>query len=266
MPNEAVRPGPWRRSWIDTLVLPLVGIGVVFILWGVASATLSKNLPSPAKTWTASKPYILDPFEKRGELDQGILRFTAYSLLLVAKGYALALLLGTPLGFLLGVSKLFTRSFDPIIQILRPVSPLAWLPLGLVIFGKSQPAAVFTIAICSMWPTVINTALGVRSIPQDYLNVARVLRLSPMKTLFKVLLPAALPMMFAGFRLSLGIAWLVIVAVEMLTGTPGVGGFLWQEYNSLIYEHIILCIATIGIVGFVLDRLMSLVERRFKSA
>jgi nitrate/nitrite transport system permease protein len=184
----------------------------------------------------------------------------------VAKGYTLALLFGTPLGLLLGVSKAFTKSFDPIIQILRPVSPLAWLPLGLVLFQKSEPAALFTIAICSMWPTVLNTALGVRSIPQDYLNVARVLKLSPGKTFFKVLLPAALPYKFTGIRLSLGIAWLVIVAVEMLTGRPGIGGFLWQEYNSLIYEHIIMCILAIGIVGFVLDRLMSLVERRLKVA
>lgn len=207
----------------------------------------------------------MEPFEKRGELDQGILRFTWYSLILVAKGYALAILIGTPLGFLLGVSKLFAKSFDPIIQILRPVSPLAWLPLGLVLFQRSEPAALFTIAVCAMWPTVLNTAVGVRSVPQDYLNVARVLRLSRIKTLFKVLIPATMPYMFTGFRLSLGIAWLVIVAAEMLTGVPGVGGFLWQEYNSLIYEHIILCILTIGIIGFILDRLMSLVEARFKS-
>ncbi len=265
MANEAM-VSLRSRLRLDAMALPLVGVGIVFLLWAVASSTLTTNLPSPARTWEASKPYVMQPFEKRGELDQGILRFTWYSLILVAKGYALALLLGTPLGFWLGVSKVFTRAFDPIIQILRPVSPLAWLPLGLVLFGKSQPAAIFTIAICAMWPTVLNTALGVRAIPQDYLNVARVLRLSRGKTLLKVLLPAALPSMFTGFRLSLGIAWLVIVAVEMLTGTPGVGGFLWQEYNSLIYEHIILCIVTIGVVGFALDRLMSLVEARFKRA
>src|SRR5216110_518789 len=235
-------------------------------LWAFASATLSKDLPSPMKTWEDSKLYILKPFEYRGELDQGILRFAWYSLVLVAKGYAIALLIGTPLGFMLGRSKLFAQSFDPVIQVLRPVSPLAWLPLGLVLFQKSHPAALFTIAVCAMWPTVLNTALGVRSIPKDYLNVAKVLQLSPWKTFTKVLLPAALPYMFTGFRLSLGIAWLVIVAVEMLTGTPGVGGFLWQEYNSLIYEHIILCILTIGIVGFVLDRLMSIVENRLRAA
>ena len=187
----------------------------------LASSGLAKDLPSPAKTWEASKPYVLEPFEKRGELDQGILRFTWYSLVLVAKGYALGLLIGMPLGLLLGLSPLFSKAFDPLIQILRPVSPLAWLPLGLVLFQKSEPAALFTIAICSMWPTVLNTALGVRSIPQDYLNVARVLQLSPWKTLFKILIPATLPYMFTGFRLSLGIAWLVIVAAEMLTGRSG---------------------------------------------
>ena len=255
-----------RKFQWDVLLLPLVGIGGVVLLWAITSSTVATNLPNPGKTWAVSRPYVVAPFEKRGELDQGILRFTWYSLILVAKGYTLALLIGTPLGFLLGMSKLFTKSFDPIIQILRPVSPLAWLPLGLVLFQKSHPAALFTIAICAMWPTVLNTALGVRSIPQDYLNVAKVLGLSRAKTHFKIMIPAAMPYMFTGFRLSLGIAWLVIVAVEMLTGTPGVGGFLWQEYNSLIYEHIILCIVTIGVVGFVLDRLMSLVERRFKTA
>jgi nitrate/nitrite transport system permease protein len=256
---------------LDWLILPLVGMVVVLLLWQISSRTWAKELPSPVKTWNASKSYIVEPFAKRGEMDQGILRFTWYSLTLVAKGYVLALLIGTPIGFMLGLSSMFTKTFDPIIQILRPVSPLAWLPLGLVLFlgaGKqaSELGALFTIAICAMWPTVLNTAVGVRAIPQDYLNVAKVLKLSRTKTLFKVLIPSALPYMFTGFRLSLGIAWLVIVAAEMLTGRPGVGGFLWQEYNSLIYEHIILCIVTIGLVGFVLDRLMSLVEGKFKTA
>jgi len=256
---------------LDWVILPLLGAAAVLGLWTLLSATLAKELPSPLKTWEASKPYVLEPFAKRGEMDQGILRFTWYSLTLVAKGYAISLLIGTPLGFLLGLSKTFSRTFDPVIQVLRPVSPLAWLPLGLVLFlgaGKqaSELGALFTIAVCSMWPTVLNTALGVRAVPQDYLNVARVLKLSRTKTLCKVLIPATMPYMFTGFRLSLGIAWLVIVAAEMLTGRPGVGGFLWQEYNALIYEHIILCIVTIGVVGFFLDRLMGLAERRFKTA
>jgi nitrate/nitrite transport system permease protein len=259
-----------KRFKLDWLILPLMGVFAVVLLWQISAATWAKELPSPAKTWAASKTYIIEPFAKRGEMDQGILRFTWYSLTLVAKGYALALIVGTPIGFFLGLSKTFTRIFDPIIQILRPVSPLAWLPLGLVLFlgaGKqaSELGALFTIAICAMWPTVLNTAVGVRAVPQDYLNVARVLKLSRAKTLCKVLIPSALPYMFTGFRLSLGIAWLVIVAAEMLTGRPGVGGFLWQEYNSLVYEHIILCIVTIGLVGFALDRLMSVAEGKFKT-
>ncbi len=258
-----------RGFKLDWLVLPCLGSIAVVLLWWLSSKTWSKDLPDPLQTWNSSKGYVLEPFAKRGELDQGILRFTLLSLGLVVKGYAIALILGTPLGFCIGLSKTFAKAFDPIFQVLRPVSPLAWLPLGMVLFlgagrNASELAAIFTIAICSMWPTVLNTAAGVRSIPQDYLNVAKVLKLSRSQTLLKVMLPAALPYMFTGFRLSLGIAWLVIVAAEMLTGRPGVGGFLWQEYNALIYEHIILCILTIGLVGFVLDRLMSLVENRLK--
>ena len=151
---------------IDWLLLPLVGVGCVLVAWAISSSTWAKELPSPLKTWQASKPYILEPFAKRGEMDQGILRFTWYSLVLVAKGYALALIIGTPIGFFLGLSKTFSKTFDPIIQVLRPISPLAWLPLGLVLFlsaGRqaSELGALFTIAICAMWPTVLNTAVGV---------------------------------------------------------------------------------------------------------
>ena len=250
---------------IKRLVLPGLGMAAVLLVWTVVSQVVAPDLPSPAKTWEESRRYVLEPFFKDGEMNQGIGRLAFYSLVRVAKGFALALLLGTPIGFLLGLSRSFHASFDPIVQFLRPISPLAWLPLGLVIFQKSEPAAIFTIALCAMWPTVINTAVGVRSISQDYLNVGRVLKLSRWKTLTKILIPATLPYMFTGFRLSLGIAWLVIVAAEMLTGRPGVGGFLWQEYNALIYEHIILSIIVIGLVGFGLDRLMSVLERRFKS-
>jgi nitrate/nitrite transport system permease protein len=198
-------------------------------------------------------------------MNQGIARFAGLSLLRVAKGFLLAIAVGTPLGFLLGLSASFHRAFDPVIQVLRPISPLAWLPLGLVIFRQSEPAALFTIAICAMWPTVMNTAIGVRSIPQDYLNVGRVLKLPRTKMLIKVIVPATLPYVFTGCRLSLGIAWLVIVASEMLTGAPGVGGFLWQEYNSLVYSHILLSMLTIGVIGFLLDRLMGMVERKFRT-
>jgi nitrate/nitrite transport system permease protein len=287
----------WTRT--DALLLPLGGVLVCLLLWQLVAGSevrrvekddfgdpvtkvtrigISEDLPGPVETWKASARYVVEPFAKRGELDQGILAFTWLSLKLVVQGYLLALLIGTPVGFLLGSSEVFRKAFDPIIQILRPVSPLAWLPLGMVLFLKSriaipgttmvytasELAAVFTVAVCSMWPTVLNTAVGVRAVPQNYLNVAKVLRLSRSQTLLKILLPATLPYMFTGFRLSLGIAWLVIVAAEMLTGRPGVGGFLWQQYNALNYAHIILCIIMIGLIGYILDRLMSVVERQLK--
>ena len=252
------------RTRLAAVLLPVVGIVVFGVIWSVLAQKV-QDLPGPLKTWEESKLYILEPWTKRGEMDQGIGLLAYYSLIRVAKGFTLGILMGTPLGFMLGLSKTFNRMFDPVIQVLRPISPLAWLPLGLIVFQKSEPAALFTIAICSMWPTVINTMSGVRSIPQEYRNVATVLRLSRIQTFTKVLIPATLPHMFTGYRLSLGIAWLVIVASEMLTGTPGIGGFLWQEYNSLIYAHIVLCILTIGIVGYLLDRMMGLIEVRLRS-
>jgi len=255
-----------RRFDPMTCVLPLLGIGMVLLIWTILSQTVAPDLPSPLQTWVESQPYVLRPFFKDGEMHQGIARFAALSLWRVAKGFSVAILIGMPLGFLLGLSTTFYRALDPVIQVLRPISPLAWLPLGLVIFRQSEPAALFTIAICAMWPTVMNTAVGVRSIPQDYLNVGRVLKLSRMKMLRKVIIPATLPYVFTGCRLSLGIAWLVIVASEMLTGAPGVGGFLWQEYNSLVYSHILLSIITIGVIGYALDRLMGMVERKLRIA
>ena len=248
------------------VVLPLLGLSLVLAVWTALSQTVATDLPSPARTWQESRRYVLEPFFKDGEMNQGIGRLAFYSLLRVGKGYLLALVIGTPIGFMLGLSRKFYETFDPLIQFLRPISPLAWLPLGLVIFRQSEPAAVFTIALCAMWPTVINTAVGVRSISQDYLNVGRVLKLSRTTTLRRIVIPATLPYVFTGYRLSLGLAWLVIVASEMLTGTPGVGGFLWQEYNSLVYSHIILSVITIGAIGFLLDRLMGLIEARMKAA
>ena len=246
------------------LVLPLGGIALALLVWwGVSRAV--PELPSPVRTWEESKIYILEPLAYRGESDQGILLLAYYSLMRVARGFLLGIAIATPIGFLLGVSPMLSRMFDPIMQIMRPISPLAWLPLGLVLFQKSEPAALFAIAVCSMWPTLVNTMVGVRAIPQDYWNVARVLRLSRVTTFTRIIIPATLPYMFTGYRLSLGIAWLVIVASEMLTGTPGVGGFLWQEYNSLVYAHILLAIITIGVVGFALDRLMGMAEARLRT-
>jgi nitrate/nitrite transport system permease protein len=253
------------RATARSLTLPGLGLLGVLVIWTVLSQTVAPDLPSPLRTWQESRRYVLEPFFKDGETNQGILRLAFYSLVRVGKGYLLALAIGTPIGFMLGLSRAFHQAFDPIVQFLRPISPLAWLPLGLVIFQKSEPAAIFTIALCAMWPTVINTAVGVRSINQDHLNVGRVLKLSRWTMLIKIVVPASLPYVFTGYRLSLGLAWLVIVAAEMLTGTPGVGGFLWQEYNSLVYSHIILSVVTIGAVGLALDRLMELVEARVRA-
>ena len=255
---------PTSAREIGKLLLPLSGVVLIGLIWFVASRSVP-DLPSPMKTWAESKSYVLQPFDKRGEMDQGIGRLAYYSLVRVSKGFLLGIALATPLGLLLGLSPTLHRMFDPVIQILRPISPLAWLPLGLVVFRKSEPAALFAIAVCSMWPTVINSAAGVRAIPQDYWNVATVLRLSRFTTFTKIVVPATMPYIFTGYRLSLGIAWLVIVASEMLTGTPGIGGFLWQEYNSLIYAHILLAIITIGLIGFALDRLMGLAESRLRA-
>src|SRR5881396_3891740 len=177
---------------IKRIVLPGLGLAIILVLWTVISQTVAHDLPSPARTWVESRRYVLEPFFKDGEMNQGIGRLAFYSLVRVGKGYLLALLIGTPIGFMLGLSRKFYETFDPIIQFLRPISPLAWLPLGLVIFRQSEPAAVFTIALCAMWPTVINTAVGVRSIPQDYLNVGRVLKLPRMKMLRRIIVPASL--------------------------------------------------------------------------
>ena len=249
---------------VTHLLLPLVGLGLALLVWWGASLKVP-DLPSPVRTWEESKIYILQPLEKRGEMDQGIVLLGYYSLMRVARGFLLGIAIATPLGFLCGVPPILSRMFDPLMQVMRPISPLAWLPLGLVLFQRSEPAALFAIAVCSMWPTLINTMMGVRAIPQDYWNVARVLRLSRWTTFIKIIVPATLPYMFTGYRLSLGIAWLVIVASEMLTGTPGIGGFLWQEYNSLVYAHILLAIITIGVIGFVLDRLMGLAEAKLRT-
>jgi len=245
---------------LRSLSAPVLGIVALLLFWTLLSRLPDTSLPGPMRTWEASKLYVLHPLTKRGENDQGILLFAMSSLELVAKGYALSMIVAIPLGFAIGLSPFFNGLVDPVIQLFRPVSPLAWLPLGLVVFQRSMPAAVFTIALCAMWPTVVNISVGVRSVPQEYMNVARVLKLPAWKTFVTILLPATLPNMFAGFRLSFGIAWLAIVAAEMLTGSPGLGGFLWQEYNALAYEHIILCIFAIGLMGLLLDRLMGVLE------
>ncbi len=258
-------PFDWRALWLRVLP-PILGLGLLVGVWALVSLGSGSTFPSPADTFKQAITVFGDPFYRKGPNDQGIGWNVLMSLQRVAVGFGLAAAVGIPLGFLIGRFTFLSRMFNPLISLLRPVSPLAWLPIGLMVFKGANPAAIWTIFICSIWPMIINTAVGVQRVPVDYLNVARVLNLSEWKVITKILLPAVLPYMLTGVRLSIGTAWLVIVAAEMLTGAPGVGGFLWQEYNSLIYEHIILCILTIGFVGFALDKIMSAVERRFRMA
>jgi nitrate/nitrite transport system permease protein len=268
-----------KRFFIEQLALPSVGIAVCLLVWCTLSwATYDAEMgisdfPSPVTTWNDSAKYFAQPFShNEDEGFDGIGLETWRSLQLVAMGYALAILVAVPLGFLLGGSHRFTRMFDPIFQVLRPISPLAWFPLaGLIVVAirrhyeeidATQLQCIFTIAMCSLWPTVVNTAVGVRAIPQDYWNVARVLKLPTLKLFTRILLPATLPQMFTGFRLSLGIAWLVIVAAEMLSGKEGIGAFVNNQYQAGTYGPMIAAVLVIGIVGYILDRLMTWCEQR----
>ena len=231
-----------------------------------ATATQGKSaMPGPGAVIGKIWSHLVNPFYDNGPNDKGVGIQLAYSLARVLFGYFLAVAVAIPVGFLIGMSPLMSKALDPFIQVLKPISPLAWMPLALYTIKDSSISSIFVIFICSVWPMLINTAFGVASVRREWLNVARTLEVSPVRRAFTIILPAAAPTILTGMRISIGIAWLVIVAAEMLTGRPGVGGFLWQQYNSLVYEQIILCILTIGVVGFVLDRLMSLVERRFKT-
>jgi nitrate/nitrite transport system permease protein len=241
---------------------PLAGIAILLAVWSAVAAH-SSYLPGPGKTWDSARTLFADPFYRAGPNDQGIGWNLLESMARVGKGFGLAALIGIPLGFVIGRFALVSRAVHPIISLLRPVSPLAWLPIGLAVFEGADPAAIFCIFICSIWPMLINTALGVASVPQDYLNVARVLRLSEWKVLTRILLPASVPYVLTGAKLALGIAWLSIVASEMLTGGVGIGFWLWDEWNNLNMEHILIAIIVIGFVGLLLEQGMTLIANRF---
>ncbi len=256
-PIEAPRttarlPFDWRALWLR-VVPPLLGLGLLVLLWQVIAQSTGSGIPSPAFTWDAAVKLFSDPFYSNGPNDQGIGWNVLSSLQRVGMGFGMAALVGIPAGFLIGRFRFLSRMFNPLISLLRPVSPLAWLPIGLLVFKGANPAAIWTIFICSIWPMVINTAVGVQRVPQDYLNVARVLNLSEWKVITKILLPAVLPYMLTGVRLAVGTAWLVIVAAEMLTGGVGIGFWVWDEWNNLNVAHIIIAIFTIGLVGLVLE-------------
>ena len=266
----AAEPEPVVRSRIAAIATatiqyilpPALGLLVFLLIWAQISAI--SGLPGPVSTWASATQLFADPFYQKGPNDQGIGWNVLHSLARVGIGFGLAALVGIPFGFLIGRFKFLSRMSAPIISLLRPVSPLAWLPIGLFVFKEAQPAAIWVIFISSIWPMIINTAVGVTRVPQDYLNVARVLRLSEWKVFTKILFPAVLPYMLTGVRLSIGIAWLVIVAAEMLTGGVGLGFWVWDEWNNLNVEHIIIAIFVVGIIGLLLEQMLVLIAKRFE--
>jgi len=257
------------RNGADILVkyvmLPLIGFSFLLGMWWFTATYLTNLMPDPLTALRDNLDYILNPFYVRGPGDVGIGYLLGQSLKRVLIGFALGSIVAIPLGFLIGLSDTAKRIFDPIVQILRPVSPVAWLPVALAVFNLANPSAIFVIFITSLWPTVINTASGVSSVPRDYLNVAKVIEMPRWKQIIKIVLPASLPYIFTGLRISLGIAWLVIVAVEMLTGGQGIGFFVWDEWNRLNLSSVILAIAVIGLTGLALDILIGKIQDSFKN-
>ena len=239
---------------------PFLGLALLVVLWSIVAR--GDGIPGPIETWKQAVEVFSDPFYRNGPNDQGVGWNVLAPLERVSVGFGLAALVGIPLGFVIGRFNFLSRMFNPLISLLRPVSPLAWLPIGLLVFKKADPAATYTIFICSIWPMIMNTAQGVQRVPQDYLNVARVLALSEWKVVTKILFPAVLPYMLTGIRLSIGTAWLVIVAAEMLTGGVGIGFWVWDEWNNLKVEHIIIAIFVIGIVGLILEQSLILLAKR----
>ncbi|UIN22565.1 nitrate ABC transporter permease [Herbaspirillum frisingense] len=244
------------------VVPPVLGVALLVLVWQII-AMKTASFPTPWVTLKEAGVMFSDPFYRNSPNDQGIGWNVLASLQRVGMGFGLAALVGIPLGFAIGRVEFLSRMFGPIISLLRPVSPLAWLPIGLLVFKSANPAAIWSIFICSIWPMIINTAVGVQRVPQDYMNVARVLNLSEWKVLTKILFPSVLPYMLTGVRLSIGTAWLVIVAAEMLTGGVGIGFWVWDEWNNLNVPHIIIAIVVIGVVGLVLEQLLVALAKAF---
>jgi len=262
-----------KHELAKKIILPIMVFFTMIAVWSWI-ATMVEEFPTPSDTYIAAfggttsdgnelVGVLSDPFYIANEDDKGIFWQILASLERVFAGFSLAIIVGVPLGLLIGMSKSAQYAFDPFIQIFKPVSPLAWLPLLLFIFRDINMTAISTIFVTSIWPIIINTALGVRNVSQDYMNVAKVLQFTPMEKIRKIILPVAVPFIFTGMRLSLGIAWLVIVAAEMLTGGIGIGFWIWDEYNNLNYHNIIIGILIVGIVGYILDLAMGKIADYF---
>jgi nitrate/nitrite transport system permease protein len=247
------------RRFFDTVVPPLVTIALVLLVWQILCGRPGATLPAPSVVWAEAGDLIMHPFFNNGSQDIGLGWRVLVSIERVMIGFGLASVVGILLGTLVGQSVYAMRGLDPIFQVLRTVPPLAWLPLALAAFRDSNPSAIFVIFITSIWPIIINTAVGIRNIPQDYRNVALVLRLNPLEFFFEIMVPAAAPYMFTGLRIGIGLAWLAIVAAEMLTGGVGIGFFIWDAWNSSRLPDIVVALGYIGVTGFVLDRLVGII-------
>jgi nitrate/nitrite transport system permease protein len=250
------------RQLFEWLIPPIIGLALLIAIWTLISHQ-SQGLPGPVSTFKAAVVLFSDPFYINNPNDMGIGWNILNSLKRVATGFGMAALVGIPLGFIIGRYEFMSRMTAPVISLLRPVSPLAWLPIGLLVFKAADPAAIWVIFISAIWPMIINTAVGVSKVPQDYMNVAKVLNLSEWKVMTKILFPYVLPYMMTGVRLSIGVAWLVIVAAEMLTGGVGIGFWVWDEWNNLNVEHIIIAIVIVGVVGLLLEQFLILIAKRF---
>ncbi|AMJ63394.1 ABC transporter permease [Bosea sp. PAMC 26642] len=253
------RLASWLRAVLVNVVPPLITVALILLFWQLAAHGPQSSLPTPTKIWAEARDLITEPFFWNGSQDIGLGWRILVSLQRVAIGFSLAAIVGVLLGTLVGQSVWAMRGLDPVFQVLRTVPPLAWLPLALAAFRDSQPSAIFVIFITAIWPVIINTAVGIRNIPQDYRNVAQVLRLNQVEFFYKIMVPSAAPYIFTGLRIGVGLSWLAIVAAEMLTGGVGIGFFIWDAWNSSRLSDIIVALVYIGVVGFVLDRLVAFV-------
>jgi nitrate/nitrite transport system permease protein len=236
---------------------PLIVLALLMLFWELVCRRAGSTLPPPSRVFKDTRELIFDPFFDRGGIDRGLFWHLSASLQRVALGYSLAAVAGIALGTLVGQSVWAMRGLDPIFQVLRTIPPLAWLPLSLAAFRDGQPSAIFVIFITSIWPIIINTAVGIRNIPEDYRNVAAVVQLNPLEFFWKIMIPAAAPYIFTGLRIGIGLSWLAIVAAEMLIGGVGIGFFIWDAWNSSHISEIILALFYVGIIGFVLDRMIA---------
>jgi nitrate/nitrite transport system permease protein len=265
----AAAPGALRawassvtRGFMTHVLPPLIVIGLLLIVWQALGSRPGAALPAPTKVVQDTWELIVSPFYDHGGNDVGIAWQLLASLKRVAYGYSLAVLVGVSLGVLVGQSTWALRGLDPLFQVLRTVPPLAWLPISLAGFRDGHPSAIFVIFITSIWPIIINTSIGIRNIPEDYRNVAKVIRLNGVEYFARIMLPAAAPFIFSGLRIGVGLSWLAIIAAEMLIGGVGIGFFIWDAWNSSRISDIILALVYVGLVGFALDRIVAFVGRK----